>query len=80
MRVDFSEAIWQRIKKDADKWANSDRAMPSPNECLEHIRHLVEVTMPRYSWIGVEARGFYGREFLSMIAAKRAQRTQATHK
>lgn len=71
----FSDEIWQHIKKDANKWADSERPMPSADDCLEHIRQLLETTMPRYSWISAEARAFYANEFVSMIAIRRAQRT-----
>lgn len=65
--------IWQRMKKDAIKWAHSKRPMPNSKECIEHIGRVAEMALPR-SGLPTEARDFYASEFYAMIAVERKRR------
>lgn len=74
--MEFRNAIWQRIKRDAIDWADSGQPIPSPDQCRYHVRHIAATTMPPYSRISVEACGFYASELLNLIIARRSEKRQ----
>lgn len=68
-----NDAIWQWMKEDAGRWAESDRPLPTDEEGLERVGRIANAVLPEDVSLPVDAHRFYADEFCTMVTVKRAR-------
>jgi hypothetical protein len=69
--LNLNDAVWQRLKKDAIKWAESDRPLPTAEESFEQVDGITRAVLPAYWNFPTDAHTFYADEFQSMVVMRR---------
>lgn len=65
------EALWQQLKADAVKWADSDRPLPTREQCVQQVGNSATVALPQHFALPEYARSFYADEFYGMVRMRR---------